>query len=85
MKTVFIGTVRSIHLMLKKMIDLGYPPVGVITREAATYNTDFVSLKPLCHTHKIPCRLVTDIHEPKVIDWITKNNRVSYSVSVFHQ
>ena len=70
MNSIFIGTVRFSGLILEKLVDLGQAPLGVVTKKMSAYNSDFLSLTPICEKYDIPYRLVTDIHEPDVIDWI---------------
>lgn len=74
MKIVFIGTVEFSFRTLTKLIDMQAEVVGVCTKEASKFNNDFRDLKPLCISHGIPYKLVSDINSREAIDWIKSLN-----------
>jgi methionyl-tRNA formyltransferase len=70
MKILFIGTVRFSYEMLKKLIELNADIVGVCTKSKSSFNSDFLSLEPLCKEKNIPCRLVENINAKENVAWI---------------
>lgn len=70
MKIVFIGTVDFSLQALEKLIDLNANIVGVCTKEASSFNSDFANLQPLCQKHSIPCYCTEDVNAPQSIAWI---------------
>ena len=74
MKVLLIGTVEFSLKTLEKLIDLKVDLIGVCTKEASTFNSDFADLKPLCIANKIPYLTVDDINSRDSIQWITALN-----------
>jgi len=74
MKVLLIGTVEFSLKTLEKLIDLKVDLIGVCTKEASTFNSDFADLKPLCIANKIPYLTVDDINSRDSIQWITVLN-----------
>lgn len=72
MKSIFIGSVEFSEQALKKMIDLGVDIKGVITKEASSFNSDFVDLSKLALKFNIPYLFTKDINSLEVSDWIRK-------------
>jgi len=74
MKVLLVGTVEFSLKTLEKLIDLKVDLIGVCTKEASTFNSDFADLKPLCIANKIPYLTVDDINSRDSIQWITVLN-----------
>jgi methionyl-tRNA formyltransferase len=74
MKVLLVGTVEFSLKTLEKLIDLKVDLIGVCTKEASTFNSDFADLKPLCIANKIPYLTVDDINSRDSIQWITALN-----------
>lgn len=72
MKSIFIGSVEFSEQALKKMIDLGVDIQGVITKDASSFNSDFVDLSKLALKFNIPYLFTKDINSLEVSDWIRK-------------
>lgn len=70
MKILFIGTVEFSKKALQKLIDLNAEIVGVCTKEASSFNSDFSDLTPLCRDNNIPSLFVENINDTKSIAWI---------------
>jgi methionyl-tRNA formyltransferase len=62
MRVVFVGTVKFSFHTLEKLIGLNVNLVGVVAKESSYFNSDFVDLKPLCTSNRIPCLYVDDIN-----------------------
>jgi len=71
MRIVFIGTVEFSKKALEKLMDIKSNVVGVCTKEASKFNSDFADLRPLCNSHSIPCKNVDDINSKETIEWIS--------------
>ena len=74
MKSIFIGSVEFSEQALKKMIDLGVDIQGVITKEASSFNSDYVDLSKLALKFNIPYLFTKDIDSLEVYDWIRNKN-----------
>jgi len=70
MRVVFVGTVKFSFHTLEKLIGLNVNLVGVVTKESSYFNSDFVDLKPLCTSNRIPCLYVDDINLLHSRRWI---------------
>jgi methionyl-tRNA formyltransferase len=44
--------------------------VGVCTKQASSFNSDFADLAPVCQGNDIPCQYVDDINSPETLAWI---------------
>ena len=62
MRVVFVGNVKFSFHTLEKLISLNVNLVGVVAKESSYFNSDFVDLKPLCTSNRIPCLYVDDIN-----------------------
>lgn len=74
MNIVFIGTVLFSKKALQQLIDIGFPPCCVITKQYSSFNADFAELAPVCEKYNIPYRFVDDIHESSNFLWIKEHN-----------
>jgi methionyl-tRNA formyltransferase len=70
MKILFIGSVDFSYRALKKIIDLKGNIIGVCTKNASEFNSDFCDLAPLCISNNIPYRYVSNINSKKTVEWI---------------
>jgi methionyl-tRNA formyltransferase len=70
MRILFIGTVEFSYKALEKLISLEANVVGVCTKEASSFNSDFSDLTPLCKDNNIPYLYANDINSKESIDWI---------------
>ncbi len=70
MKILFVGTVQSSLLILKKLIEIKADVVGVVTKEASPYNADFADITPVCETNNIPYRYTKNINSPEDLAWM---------------
>lgn len=74
MRIVFIGSVFFSEYMLKELIDVDAGIVGVVTKQASKFNSDFCDLSSLCAKKDIPCTYTTDVNSAKTIEWIKALN-----------
>ena len=70
MRILLLGTVEFSLRALEKLIDLNVNLIGVCTKDASDFNSDFADLKPLCISNKIPYILESDINSPNSVEWI---------------
>ena len=71
MRIAFIGCVQFSYVALATILQ--HPEVevvGVVTRRASAFNTDFVSLESLATANAVPCYLVEDPDQAKLADWL---------------
>lgn len=54
MRICFIGCVQSSYVLLQALLEHQKQMVGVVTRRASEFNSDFQSLVPLCEDMNIP-------------------------------
>lgn len=69
MRILFIGTVLSSLRFLTSLLDMKANIVGVITKKASPYNSDFSDISPLCLQHSIPVKYSADINQEDVLEW----------------
>jgi methionyl-tRNA formyltransferase len=74
MRIFFIGTVDFSFVALETLIKHGHRIVGVATKEASVFNSDFNDLTPLCIDQNIPYKHVNDINHEKNIAFIRQLN-----------
>lgn len=70
MRILFIGTVEFSYKMLERLIGLNAKVVGVCTKKASSFNSDFADLVPLCKKANIPYIRTDDINSKDSIEWI---------------
>jgi len=70
MNIIFIGTVQFSKTALLKLVQLGCPPSGVITQPSSAFNSDYVSLAPICKQYDIECRFEKNINSLENVEWI---------------
>lgn len=70
LKILFIGTVEFSLRTLEKLIFLNSEIVGVCTKKSSAFNSDYVSLMPICELNNIPYLFVDDINSKEAITWI---------------
>lgn len=70
MKILFVGSVKSSFVLLKKLIQMEEDIVGVITTSNASINSDYVDLYPLCKYNSIDCIKTKDINNIDTIMFI---------------
>ena len=69
MRILFIGTVLSSLKFLRVLLEMKADIVGVITRKASPYNSDYADLRPLCTRYSIPIRYSFNINREDVLVW----------------
>ncbi len=69
-KILFIGCVESSFRLLKNLIDKNKRVVGVITKRASAFNSDFCDLTPLCEKHSIPIHYVNNANDEDSLSFI---------------
>ena len=72
MNIIFIGNVQLSALALKKLIQIGLTPTGVITNTISHKNADFEDLIKISTLHKIPTLDTCKINEKRTVDWIKR-------------
>lgn len=70
MKIFFIGTVEFSRQSLEKLIAINAHIVGVYTKKASSFNSDYADLAPLCLQHGIPYRQGDNINTEESLEWI---------------
>lgn len=70
MKILLIGTVEFSLKALAKLMDMKADIIGVCTKEASVFNSDFADLTPLCKDNEIPFKYINDINSTESIAWI---------------
>jgi len=70
MRILFIGSVLFSYHTLKKLLELNAEIVGVCTKQASSFNSDFYDLAPLSIDNNIPYRYVDDINDKESLTWI---------------
>ena len=71
MKIIFIGCVQSSYCFLETLLKVPEAEVvGVVTRTASKFNSDFVSLESLAEKFKIPCFFADKNSSEKLFDWL---------------
>jgi methionyl-tRNA formyltransferase len=74
MKIIFIGAVDFSYWTLKKLLDINADIVGVITKEASAFNSDFSDLSPICVSHDIDWKYVKNVNHEANLQWIKSHN-----------
>ena len=74
MRIIFIGTVLSSYIKLKKIIELKANVVGVITKKSSDFNSDYYDLSPLCKHYNIPVFYYEKTKEVLLEKWIRNLN-----------
>jgi methionyl-tRNA formyltransferase len=70
MRIVFVGTVKFSYRMLEKLLELGVNIVGVVTKEASIFNSDFANIGDFSLKHGLPTHYTKDINSPISREWI---------------
>jgi methionyl-tRNA formyltransferase len=72
MRIVFIGCVEFSYAMLEHLLaePCSGEVVGVVSREASTFNSDFSSLQPLALAECIPYFEVKGNSQPELVEWL---------------
>lgn len=70
MKIVFVGCVESSKVLLETLLEEKFNIVGVLTKNASSFNTDFFDLTPICEKYKIPVKYVENINDTENITFI---------------
>ena len=70
MRILFVGAVEFSLRSLEKLISMNVDIVGVCTKEASSFNSDFADLRPVCELYSIPCSYVEDVNSQQNIKWI---------------
>lgn len=73
MRILFIGCVESSYAQLDFLLKSKKEVVGVITKEASSFNADFCDISTLCKDN-IPCRYSKDINDYETIEFVKKCN-----------
>lgn len=74
MRIVYIGSVIFSAKALKKLISIGAEVVGVVTKNASAFNSDFFDLSSLAQTNEIAFHYTTNINSIETISWIKQLN-----------
>lgn len=74
MRILFIGTVEFSLKSLEKLVNINADVVGVCTKHASAFNSDFTDLKPVCELNSIPYLCVEDVNSRENIEWIKNLN-----------
>jgi len=74
MKILFIGCVKSSHILLKELLENNSNICGVITKFSSKYNADFEDLTPLCEKYGIKVKYVENVNDPGSISFIKEMN-----------
>lgn len=69
-RIVFIGCVDFSRRLLLASFDAGANIVGVVSRESAPGNSDFVCLDQVAAARKVPVHLTKNANAPTTIQWI---------------
>lgn len=70
MRILLIGCVKSSELFLYKLIDMDAEIVGVITKEQAGFNADYVDLGKICQKHGIDYRYTDNVNDEETKKYI---------------
>lgn len=70
MRIVFIGTVLFSREMLAALLEMKVAVVGVVTRQASQFNTDFADLTDLCQQHQVDYIFSNDVNSSDTLAWI---------------
>lgn len=74
LRIVFIGCVKSTAYFLREMIAENQTPVGVVTKSASRFNSDFEDLTPICKEHNIPFHYVDNISDEASLAFVKSCN-----------
>lgn len=69
MKILFIGCVQFSQSCLEALIESGADVVGVLTKQASSFNADFSDLTRMAQDHSIPTYYTKDINGSDSIQW----------------
>lgn len=72
MRICFIGCVQSSYVLLQALLDYQKQMVGIVTRRASEYNSDFQSLVPLGEDKNVPFICEDEIEEKELRKFIQK-------------
>ena len=72
MKILYIGCVKSSYRELKILIESGKNVIGVITKKASNFNSDFCDISSLADENDIPFLHIDDINDIKSVDFIKR-------------
>ena len=70
MRIFFIGCVKTSEIFLKKLLQLKSNVVGVITKQASSFNADFVDLSKVCKENNIDFLYVKNINDSACEEYI---------------
>ena len=75
MRIVYIGCVESSEHMLQSVLRVPEAEVvGIVTRNASSFNADFRSLALPAEEHNIPCYFADENDQEKMATWIQERN-----------
>ena len=74
MKILFIGTVEFSYRALISLLENDYNVVGLITKEASRFNTDYYDLTPLAKEYSIPIIYKKKDNEVALISFINEKS-----------
>lgn len=74
MRILFIGCVQSSYCFLEKLIENKKNIVGVITKKASNFNSDFCDLGMVCKEHGIDYKYVININDSESKEYIREKN-----------
>jgi methionyl-tRNA formyltransferase len=68
LKILFVGTVEFSARLFEKLVAIGAPIAGVVTKKTSPFNADHVDLSSLAGQHHIPSFYVEDVNNPDFLD-----------------
>ena len=72
MRIIFIGTVETSAILLRKLISLEANIIYIITKKSSNFNSDFFDLSSIAKTQSIPFKYVENINDEDNITLIKK-------------
>ena len=72
MRIIFIGTVETSAILLKKLITLKANIIHVITKKSSNFNSDFFDLSSIAKAESIPFKYVENINDEENVALIKK-------------
>lgn len=74
MRILFIGTIKFSYSILEELISNKADIVGIITKEASAFHSDYADLSILAKRHHIPVYYTKDINSNECKEWMRALN-----------
>lgn len=71
-RILLIGCVQSSAYFLRRLMEAGSAPVGVVTKSAPGFHGDYVDLAPICELAGIPYMYVTNVNDEESAAFIRR-------------